>query len=67
LAASPNSSPFGRQKFAGPAYDVPGRPGAPGAINTDILYQGNQPSTVIAKAVTSVATPGHIYELPAAG
>lgn len=36
-------------------------------INTDILHDGFEPSTIIAKAITSVITPDHIYELPAEG
>ncbi|MGF1429825.1 serine hydrolase domain-containing protein [Kitasatospora sp. LaBMicrA B282] len=36
-------------------------------INTDITYQGNEPSTLIAKAVTQVATPNNVYDLPPAG
>ncbi|MEZ0093023.1 serine hydrolase domain-containing protein [Streptacidiphilus sp. EB129] len=36
-------------------------------LNTDILYNGNEPSTLFAKAITSLATPGHVYDLPAEG
>ncbi|AUG76312.1 serine hydrolase [Kitasatospora sp. MMS16-BH015] len=34
-------------------------------INSDITYQGNEPSTVFAEAVTSILTPDHVYQLPA--
>ncbi|MFJ5228358.1 serine hydrolase domain-containing protein [Kitasatospora sp. NPDC088391] len=34
-------------------------------LNTDVIHDGNEPSTLFAKAVTEIATPGHVYELPA--
>ncbi|WP_033258946.1 MULTISPECIES: serine hydrolase domain-containing protein [Kitasatospora] len=34
-------------------------------LNTDIIHEGSEPSTLFAEAVTSLATPGHVYELPA--
>ncbi|MEY9949826.1 serine hydrolase domain-containing protein [Kitasatospora sp. GAS1066B] len=36
-------------------------------LNTDILHNGFEPSTLIAKAITSIVTPDHVYELPAEG
>lgn len=36
-------------------------------INTDILHNGFEPSTLFAKAITSIVTPGHVYDLPAEG
>lgn len=30
-------------------------------LNTDSLHGGQEPSTLLAKAITTVATPGHIY------
>ncbi|WP_035804887.1 serine hydrolase domain-containing protein [Kitasatospora mediocidica] len=36
-------------------------------INTDILHEGSEPSTLIAKAITSIVTPDHVYDLPAEG
>jgi len=32
-------------------------------INTDISYQGNEPSTTLATAITSVVSPDHVYTL----
>lgn len=32
-------------------------------LNTDEDYQGHEPSTVFGRAITSVITPGHVYEL----
>jgi D-alanyl-D-alanine carboxypeptidase len=32
-------------------------------INTDIEYQGSEPSSTLAKAITSVISPDHIYNL----
>lgn len=32
-------------------------------INTDIGYQGSEPSSTLAKAITSVISPDHIYNL----
>lgn len=36
-------------------------------LNTDILHDGFEPSTLFAKAITSVVTPDHVYDLPAEG
>ncbi|WP_405014425.1 serine hydrolase domain-containing protein [Kitasatospora sp. NBC_01539] len=36
-------------------------------INTDILHDGFEPSTLFARAITSIITPDHVYELPAEG
>ncbi|MFE3205331.1 serine hydrolase domain-containing protein [Embleya sp. NPDC059237] len=36
-------------------------------LNTDILHDGNEPSTLFAKAITSVITPENVYDLPAEG
>jgi D-alanyl-D-alanine carboxypeptidase len=36
-------------------------------LNTDILHDGFEPSTLFARAITSIITPEHIYELPAEG
>ncbi|MFC9330682.1 serine hydrolase domain-containing protein [Kitasatospora sp. NPDC057015] len=36
-------------------------------LNTDILHDGFEPSTLFAKAITSIVTPDHVYELPAEG
>lgn len=30
-------------------------------INTDITYQGQEPSTLVARAVTEIVTPGNVY------
>ncbi|MFD7611429.1 serine hydrolase domain-containing protein [Streptomyces sp. NPDC059828] len=34
--------------------------------NTDNPYEGNENSTLFAKAVTGIVTPGNVYDLPAA-
>jgi D-alanyl-D-alanine carboxypeptidase len=31
--------------------------------NTDIEYQGGEPSTTLATAITKVLTPDHVYSL----
>ncbi|MFC5029457.1 serine hydrolase domain-containing protein [Streptomyces sp. DSM 41987] len=36
-------------------------------LNTDILHDGFEPSTLFAKAITSIITPKNVYELPAEG
>ncbi|RAG81741.1 serine hydrolase [Streptacidiphilus pinicola] len=36
-------------------------------LNTDILHNGAEPSTLFAKAITSIATPSNIYDLPNQG
>ena len=32
-------------------------------INTDIAYQGSEPSTTLATAITKVISPEHVYTL----
>ncbi|MEV4896053.1 serine hydrolase domain-containing protein [Nonomuraea sp. NPDC055795] len=32
-------------------------------LNTDISYEGQEPSTVLGRAVTGVVTPDHVYQL----
>nr|WP_203615915.1 serine hydrolase domain-containing protein [Streptomyces sp. SID13726] len=34
-------------------------------INTDITYQGQEPSSLLARAITQIVTPGHVYDRPA--
>ncbi|WKD33392.1 serine hydrolase domain-containing protein [Streptomyces xanthophaeus] len=34
-------------------------------VNTDIGYQGQEPSTLFGEAITKIVTPGRIYTLPA--
>ncbi|MBO1415472.1 serine hydrolase, partial [Streptomyces sp. FH025] len=34
-------------------------------VNTDTLYQGSEPSTLLAKAITQIVSPGNVYTLPA--
>ncbi|MFI1379335.1 serine hydrolase domain-containing protein [Embleya sp. NPDC020886] len=36
-------------------------------LNTDILHEGNEPSTLFAEAITSIVTPDNVYQLPAEG
>ena len=36
-------------------------------LNTDILHDGSEPSTLFANAITSIVTPDHVYQLPAEG
>lgn len=31
-------------------------------INTDISYQGQEPSTLLARAITGIVTPDHVYD-----
>ncbi|WP_406280405.1 serine hydrolase domain-containing protein [Embleya sp. NBC_00896] len=33
-------------------------------LNTDVLYQGYEPSTLVGKAITNIITPDHIYDIP---
>jgi D-alanyl-D-alanine carboxypeptidase len=33
-------------------------------VNTDISYQGVAPTTLFGKAITSIVTPHHIYDIP---
>ncbi|WP_406340726.1 serine hydrolase domain-containing protein [Streptomyces sp. NBC_00648] len=33
-------------------------------LNTDILYKGEEPSTVLGKAITSIVTPKNVYYIP---
>ncbi|MFC5661402.1 serine hydrolase [Kitasatospora misakiensis] len=35
-------------------------------LNTDIPFNGSAPSTLFAKAITEVVSPGNVYDLPAA-
>ncbi|MEU9253874.1 serine hydrolase domain-containing protein [Streptomyces sp. NPDC048270] len=30
-------------------------------LNTDVLYKGQEPSTLFGEAITSIVTPGHVY------
>ena len=32
-------------------------------INTDIAYQGSEPSSTLATAITKVITPEHVYTI----
>ncbi|MEU9146145.1 serine hydrolase domain-containing protein [Streptomyces sp. NPDC048349] len=34
-------------------------------LNTDIGYEGSEPSTLFGEAITKIVTPGHVYTLPA--
>lgn len=34
-------------------------------INTDITYQGQEPSSLLARAITEIVTPDHVYDRPA--
>ncbi|MEU9235078.1 hypothetical protein AB0D36_22055 [Streptomyces subrutilus] len=34
-------------------------------LNTDIGYEGSEPSTLFGEAVTKVVTPEHVFSLPA--
>ncbi|MFF4847944.1 serine hydrolase domain-containing protein [Streptomyces sp. NPDC001194] len=34
-------------------------------LNTDISYQGSEPSTLFGEAITKVVTPDHVFSLPA--
>jgi D-alanyl-D-alanine carboxypeptidase len=31
-------------------------------INTDVSYQGQEPSTLLAKAITQIVTPNNVYD-----
>jgi len=33
-------------------------------INTDVFYQGQEPSTLLARAITGIVTPDNIYDRP---
>ncbi|MEU4351631.1 serine hydrolase domain-containing protein [Streptomyces sp. NPDC023838] len=33
-------------------------------LNTDITYQGQEPSSLVARAITQIVTPGHVYDRP---
>ncbi|MET7287168.1 serine hydrolase domain-containing protein [Streptomyces sp. NPDC005573] len=35
-------------------------------LNTDISHAGQEPSTLLGKAVTGIVSPDHVYDLPAA-
>ncbi|MFF4351875.1 serine hydrolase domain-containing protein [Streptomyces sp. NPDC001530] len=34
-------------------------------LNTDINYQGSEPSTVVGEAITKIVSPQHVFNLPA--
>ncbi|MGW0708211.1 serine hydrolase domain-containing protein [Streptomyces sp. NPDC002643] len=34
-------------------------------LNTDILHEGQEPSTLVARAITEIVTPGNVYARPA--
>ncbi|MFJ3727036.1 serine hydrolase domain-containing protein [Streptomyces sp. NPDC090045] len=34
-------------------------------LNTDIAYQGSEPSTLFGRAITEIVTPEHVFTLPA--
>ncbi|WP_327284651.1 serine hydrolase domain-containing protein [Streptomyces sp. NBC_01205] len=34
-------------------------------LNTDISYQGSEPSTLFGEAITKIVTPDHVFSLPA--
>lgn len=34
-------------------------------LNTDIAHQGSEPGTLLGEAITRIATPGHVFDLPA--
>lgn len=34
-------------------------------LNTDIGYEGQEPSTLFGEAITKIVTPGRVYSLPA--
>ncbi|MFJ4682476.1 serine hydrolase domain-containing protein [Streptomyces sp. NPDC088789] len=36
-------------------------------LNTDITYQGQEPSSLVARAVTQIVTPDHVYGRPVQG
>ncbi|MCX4630990.1 serine hydrolase domain-containing protein [Streptomyces sp. NBC_01443] len=36
-------------------------------INTDIHHRGSEPSTLLAKTITGIATPDHVYDIPPQG
>ncbi|MFF1478216.1 serine hydrolase domain-containing protein [Streptomyces sp. NPDC058301] len=33
-------------------------------LNTDITYQGHEPSSLVARAITQIVTPGNVYDRP---
>ncbi|MFF0473397.1 serine hydrolase domain-containing protein [Streptomyces sp. NPDC004284] len=33
-------------------------------LNTDVLHDNNEPSTLFGKAITSIVTPGHVFDIP---
>ncbi|MEV6979433.1 serine hydrolase domain-containing protein [Kitasatospora sp. NPDC093806] len=35
-------------------------------LNTDVAYRGAEPSTLFAKAITEIVSPGNVYDLPSA-
>lgn len=34
-------------------------------LNTDVSHDGQEPSTIVGEAITRIATPGHVFDLPA--
>ncbi|MEE1758534.1 serine hydrolase domain-containing protein [Streptomyces sp. SP18BB07] len=34
-------------------------------LNTDVTYEGQEPSSLVARAITEVVTPDHVYDRPA--
>lgn len=33
-------------------------------LNTDITYQGQEPSSLVARAITQIVTPQNVYDRP---
>ncbi|MFI8912542.1 serine hydrolase domain-containing protein [Streptomyces sp. NPDC053513] len=33
-------------------------------LNTDVLHDGNEPSTLFGRAITRIVTPGHVFDIP---
>ncbi|MET9072523.1 hypothetical protein ABZX95_10115 [Streptomyces sp. NPDC004232] len=33
-------------------------------LNTGTAYQGQEPSTLVGRAITSILSPAHVYNLP---
>ncbi|MFF0427142.1 serine hydrolase domain-containing protein [Streptomyces sp. NPDC004520] len=33
-------------------------------LNTDVLHDGNEPSTLFGQAITRIVTPGHVFDIP---
>ncbi|MFI9767461.1 hypothetical protein ACIHJG_11435 [Streptomyces sp. NPDC052415] len=34
-------------------------------MNTDVLHEGQEPSSLVARAITEIVTPKNIYDRPA--